>query len=350
MIDLRTKRNAFGLIVPTALVALAVGLVAPAALAGPRQCLAQNTSTNSHYSALSDAIAAASAGDTITVNGACHGNFAIDKDLTLQGQGTNPALDGDSLGRVLTITGGTTTLNDLSITHGKTSNAGGGIYVSSAAALDNVVVRENVAGRNNFGGGIEVDGADLTLMNSTVKENTAGSSGGIDIAFGNVTLNNSTVTENAAKSALTDGCAFGDVVYSCAGGIWNYHGMLALENSTVNANTAGYRGGGLRNDATFVSGSPTDGVLILSGSTTIESNKTRNQGGGIWASGRVANTSPPPTFVPFDPNGSVQAADGTATYKDPVNNTTLPLWTGSVFGNAPDQCFPVLTIGTFSCS
>ena len=86
------------------------------------------------------------------------------------------------------------------------------------------MVSENVGGRNNFGGGIEVDGAELTLMNSTVKENTAGSSGGIDIAFGRVTLNNSTVTENAAKSAVTDGCAFADVVYSCAGGIWNFHG------------------------------------------------------------------------------------------------------------------------------
>jgi predicted outer membrane repeat protein len=84
----------------------------------------------------------------------------------------------------------------------------------------------------------------------------------------------------------------------------------------------------MRNDS-----SATGETTILSGTTTINSNTAGDQGGGIWANA----------------TGGVAAANGTATYKDPITGATLPAWTGSVSGNTPDQCFPTLTIGTTTC-
>jgi nitrous oxidase accessory protein NosD len=320
--DSRTRRKSLSLVSTLlAIAAVVAAFCTPAALAGPRTCVAQNAGTTTEYGDLAAAIAAASAGDTINVSGTCHGNFQIDKNLTFQGQGSNPTLDGDYAFRVLTITTGTTTIHDLKIQHGQMTgrfpeNAGGGIYVGSAAVLDNVVVSENSVDPNNFGGGIEADlGSMLTLTDSTVKENVAGSSGGIDMFRAKASLIRSVVTDNTAKQASIDGCAFGDNVYSCAGGVWNYQGTLALTDSAITGNRGGYRGGGIRNDV-------------------------RLSGGGIWTNAATG----------LDANGGIRAADGTATYLDPVSNTTLPAWTGSVFGNHPDQCSPAIVIGTVSCS
>jgi len=333
-------RSAFGL------AAIAVALVAPAAQAGPRDCRAHNVNGNSDYSgasALADAISAAGAGDTINVSGTCHGNFITEQTVTLQGQGQKPTLDGDAAGRALTINSGTTTLRDLTVRNGRTTgrglaNIGGGIYVGSGAVLVRVLVTDNSADPENFGGGIEADfHSSLTLIDSTVKGNTAGSSGGIDMFESKVSLINSTVKGNTATGATIDGCAFDDVVDSCAGGIWNYHGTLSLQDSAVKDNSAGFRGGGLRTDASFSNGTLTDGLTILSGSSVVKDNRAGDAGGGFFER-------------PDNPQGSVQAADGTAAYKDPVSGATLPVWTGGVFDNTPDQCSPALTIGSFTCS
>jgi hypothetical protein len=176
-----------------------------------------------------------------------------------------------------------------------------------------------------------------------VSGNSAGSSGGIDMFRAKATLVNSTVTGNhatRAPSADPDGCGFGDplVLYACAGGIWNYQGTLALVNSSVSGNTAAFRGGGIASYVRFVSGNPVSGLTLLSGTTSIASNTAGDQGGGIWANTAISSTT----------IGGV-AADGTATYKDPITGSTLPAWTGSVSGNAPDQCSPALTIRSATC-
>ncbi len=340
MIKLLHKRPALGLAALTVgLAAATAGLGASAGVAGPAPCQTKNARTGIEYkgaSALTNAITDAVSGDTISIWGTCYGNFRVNQNLTLRGQGKNATLDGNKQGRVLRIGGGTTTIRDLTITNGQTTSLGGGIYVITAAVLMNVGVVGNAAGTNNFGGGIEADfHSSLTLINSTVSGNTAGGSGGIDMFMAKASLTNSTVSGNHATGAATDGCLFGGVIYSCAGGIWNYHGTLALTNSVVSGNAADYRGGGMRNDATLdAGGTPTDGITILSGTTRLTSNTAGNQGGGIWAN--VAK--------------GVFAADGTATYADPITAATLPAWTGSVAGNAPDQCSPALTIGSTTCA
>ena len=329
------------------LAASSVVLAAPAAVAGPPPCQTKNMRTGVEYkgaSAVTTAITEAAPGDTISIWGICYGNFTVDKDLTLRGQGKNATLDGNEQGRVLAIDGGTTSIRNLKITNGETAGLGGGIYVATAAVLDNVLVTGNSAGSTQFGGGIAADlASSLTLIDSTVSGNTAGSSGGIDMFRAKATLINSTVAGNHATrtpGSEPDGCGFGDpvVLYSCAGGIWNYQGTLALVDSTVSGNTAAYRGGGIASYVRFVDGNPVSGLTILSGATSISSNTAGDQGGGIWASTTFASTTI-----------GVVAADGTATYKDPISGSTLPAWTGSISGNTPDQCSPTLTIGGATC-
>ncbi len=327
-----------------------VALLLPfGAIAGPPPCQTKNVRTGVEYKGaapLSTAITAANAGDTINVWGTCVGNFAVAKNLTLKGQGKNATLDGNQAGRVLTISSGTTTIRDLTITNGQTTELGGGIYVGSAAVLNNVLVTGNTASVTSIGGGIEADlGSSLTLIDSTVSGNSAGSSGGIDMFRATASLTNSKVTGNHATrtpSAAGDGCAFGDpaVVYACAGGIWNYQGTLALTNSTVSGNSAAYRGGGVTAYVRFFADgtTPRSGLTILSGSTSIASNTASDSGGGIYVNNPISTAG-----------FGVHAADGTATYTDPISGATLPAWKGSVSGNTPDQCSPALTIGTTSC-
>jgi hypothetical protein len=347
-VGIQRRRAVAWLAATLALGTCSVVLVSPAAVAGPPPCQTKNVRTGVEYkgaSALSTAITEAAAGDTISVWGTCYGSWTVSKTLTLRGQGRNATLDGSQQDRVLSVNDGTTTLRNLTITNGKTTGLGGGIYVATAAVLDNVLVTGNAAGALRFGGGIEADlGSRLTLIDSTVSGNTAGGSGGIDMFRAKATLINSTVSGNHATRAPgpqvpgSDGCLFDDLLYSCAGGVWNYQGMLALVDSTVSGNSAAYRGGGVTSYVRFVDDNPVSGLTILSGSSSISSNTAADRGGGIFANTAFASTTI-----------GVVAADGTATYKDPIGGSTLPAWTGAVSGNTPDQCSPTLTIGGTTC-
>jgi hypothetical protein len=344
------KRAVVRLGVAVGVIASSVTFVVPAAVGDAPSCAVSNTRNHKGYSSLQQAVGAAKAGDTIEVKGTCVGSTTVDRNITVQGitnrtfPGT-PTLDGAGQGRVLTIDAGTTTIRDLTITGGVTTGLGGGMFVATAAVLEDVLVTGNSAGARQFGGGIEADlGSKLTLIDSAVSGNSAGSSGGIDMFRATATLINSNVTGNhatRAPSTQSDGCGFGDplVLYSCAGGIWNYQGTLALVDATVSGNTAAYRGGGVASYVRFFAdGTPRSGLTLLSGTSSISGNSAADQGGGIWANTTVSSTTI-----------GVVAADGTATYKDPIVGSTLPAWTGAVSGNTPDQCSPTLTIGGTTC-
>ena len=117
----------------------------PTAVAKPPSCAVSNQGNHKDYGSLQAAVTAATAGDTLKVKGTCIGTTLIDRDITLRGVG-KATLDGNAQGRVLRIGGGTTTIRDLTITNGKTSSLGGGIYVATAAVLDHVLVTGNEAG------------------------------------------------------------------------------------------------------------------------------------------------------------------------------------------------------------
>lgn len=325
---LRARERALMIVAALALAASTLISSAPSAVGAPPSCGVSNARTQQSYTSLQAAVDAAKARDTLEVRGRCVGSTTVAKDITIKreaGPGI-PTLDGGGAGTVVHITRGTTTLEGLKITNGVADVVsvegngccvGGGIAVSgdrAGARLVDSLVTGNSA--TVFGGGIDVDAGTLTLVNSTVSENTAWSAGGIDSDFGTVTLIGSTVSGNTAAGGTT--C---QDVGSCAGGIWNFGGTLTLIDSTVSENTATRRGGGIVNQT------PTGGpaaVLTLSGTASITDNHAFGDpdppalGGGIWIRG-----------------GATVAATAD--------------WTGSISGNTPDQCSPTVTIGSTTC-
>lgn len=353
------QRNRVALLAACAVgvASVCAALTPPGAAGEPPSCAISNARNHKGYDALQAAVAAAKAGDTLEIKGTCVGSTSIDRDITLEGVVNKPfpgppTLDAAGNGRVLNLTAGKTTIRNLVIANGLTNGDGGGILIGTgaSAALIDTVVQGNTAGSGSFGGGIEANG-NLLLIRSAVTGNTAGSSGGIDMNFATVSLVNSSVTGNTAThvpGSPGDGCGFGGADrFACGGGIWNFNGTLVMTDSTVSANTAVYRGGGLRTSSTIQDGRVVSGITVLAGSTRIDGNSAGDRGGGIFV--RLGGTPEPPPVIQETASLTFRVADGTPSYTDPLTGSTLPAWTGAVSGNTPDQCFPVLTLGAHTC-
>jgi hypothetical protein len=139
---------------------------------------------------------------------------------------------------------GTLTVNDSIITGNRIRGGngifgyGGGIYncPSSTLTLINTTVSDNSA---EIGGGI-CNGGALTIINSTFSGNFARQRRGGAIAnYGTLTITNSTFSGNSSSSS---GLAGGIL----NGGLFQSAGTLAIYNSTLGGNTAD-EGGGIFN-------------------------------------------------------------------------------------------------------
>ena len=204
------------------------------------------------FTSLQAAIVAGTA-STIRI---CPGAFVtndvtIDRSLRIVGAGSSAGgtiLDGQGLSRVLLIADGTTvTIQDLTITRGRSSD-GGGIRNEGTLTLERVQVTDSTSplggGINNvgtltliasriannsaefFAGGISNAGT-LRLVASRIEGNTALLGGGINNFQGDVTLSNGTVV---TRNTATDGPGSG-------GGILHNEGTLTGVNpSTVFGN------------------------------------------------------------------------------------------------------------------
>ena len=188
------------------------------------------------------------------------GLVPITSEITLQGNGytigrdSSYSCDGsDPAFRHLLITAsGDLTLNNLTLSNGcllgsDATAYGGAIHNSGTLTLS----QSQLTNSRAYVAGALWNGATgtATIEQSTISYNTAGSGGGI-INSNNLLLRNSTVSNNTATSLQ-------------AGGIWNANGTLQLLYSTVAANTAPSRGGGILNSST----------LILQGSLIADNNK-----------------------------------------------------------------------------
>ena len=140
---------------------------------------------------------------------------------------------------------------------------------------------------NGYGGAIFNDGGSLTLLNSTVSNNTAVKSGGIENHSGTLTLVNSTVANNTGTYSV--------------GGIGNL-GTVVINSSTIASNNGGYFGGGFYNDSIMTVSNSTiannnaisDGGianynygLLTVANSTISGNTTLTPGGGMTNYGTV---------------------------------------------------------------
>jgi hypothetical protein len=159
------------------------------------------------YKTLQDAVNAARSGDTILIKSGrpLVGPTTIDsKNLTLNGDGqAQSILDGGGKARVLTITNANVTVQDVTIRNGNASE-GGGISVQlggsgGSLTLINSVVSGNQAGN---GGAIVNRGSNLTIRNSDLLNNHASGDGGAVYnfnRFGSVTVQGSEVKGNQAS-------------------------------------------------------------------------------------------------------------------------------------------------------
>ncbi|MCA9103160.1 MAG: tandem-95 repeat protein, partial [Planctomycetales bacterium] len=248
-------------------------------------------------------------GNSLTING----------DATIDGPGADQlVLDGFvqhgfRFMTVLYVSGGSVTINGLSITGGNqgidnsgtlTLNqsavygnesrdvSGGGIENSGTLTLNQSTVYGNSSPR---GGGGLISGGVLTLNQSTVHDNSAGVGGGVWNG-GTLTLNQSTVSNNTSRigaGGIYNQGAFAVVVANVinstlsgnsapvGGGIFNQSAVMNVVNSTLADNTAGQYGGAIHNS---VSGS----MVTLTNSTVV-GNSAGVDGGGIFNNGATVD-------------------------------------------------------------
>ncbi len=179
---------------------------------------------------LREAIGLAEAGDTITfdLDGTTSGNqggtitlggteLAISQGITIDGDlddddTPDVTIDADGNSRVFNFSGGTNTLDGLTITGGNASN----------------------------GGGIHSSGSALTVSNSTISGNSATSNGGgVYNINGTLNVSNSTISGNSASNT--------------GGGVYNYYAgtTLNITDSIILGNSATVFGAEISSNANF---------------------------------------------------------------------------------------------------
>ena len=134
--------------------------------------------------------------------------------------------------------GGTVNVVDCTFSQNTASSHGGALGVKGNVQVVDCTFEGNVAGAN--GGAIDSLDATISIQGSTFDDNTAnsgdtlqGGGGAISVGAGTVEIVNSTFYGNAAPSAN------GGAINS------NFAAAFTVEDSTVDGNTSGDRGGGI---------------------------------------------------------------------------------------------------------
>lgn len=213
--------------------------------------LAVTSTADSGPGSLREALASASAGDTIDARGVAgtitltSGPLLVAGSLTVVGPGSaSLTVSGNSTSRVFEITGDDVAIHGLTVAHGSSAENGAGIHISDAAGRL-VLLRECVVTNNHTtlgGGGIcNSGGATLNIRRCVISGNSAGGSGG------GILNDNSTVSISASTIS-------GNTASVSGGGILNdgqsVGGRVRISHSTLNGNVA-YYGGGIYNAGPF---------------------------------------------------------------------------------------------------
>ena len=159
-------------------------------------------------------------------------------------------------------------LSNVTVRHGG-SDCGGGIYNNGTLAISNSIIADNAAtGDPSYGGGICNNGT-LTLNHCVVRNNHTGgaydSYGAGIYSTGSVTINDSKLLNNNV----------GGSVYLYGGAVFNEGGTLVINRSTISKNGEGFNSGG------FGGGIYTSGTTTINDSAFIN-NSAGNIGGGIY--------------------------------------------------------------------
>lgn len=155
------------------------------------------------------------------------GDLDISGDLTILGSGRVIVAAADNFkDRIFHVLSGNVTVQNLTISGGKPSGVGGGIYNQGTLLLNVVTLSGNSSGSS---GGAIANVGTLAITNSTLSDNLANADGGgLSTTNGLVELNNVTITDNTADG---DSKAGGN-----GGGIFRSAGNLSLSNTIVAGN------------------------------------------------------------------------------------------------------------------
>lgn len=203
------------------------------------------------------------------------GDLDILDDLAIVGAGADRTFLEGSADRVLDIHAGTTVeITGVTIRKGRLQNSGDGAGVRNAGTL--TLTRVQVSGNQangGAGGGISSSGNNslLTIAQSAITGNTAGSVGGGIVLDGAMSLTDSTISGNSAGTI--------------GGGIYAFDNSDAeIVNVTITANQAASQAGGLFAEATpfLTTDRPVLSDTILAGNTAPTD---RDCGGGPASAG-----------------------------------------------------------------
>lgn len=268
-------------------------------------------------------------------------------DLTIDGGTSGVSIDANSIDRVFDIqTGATVVMTNLLITGGDTNTDGGGIRVNSGAdlTLENSTVSQNTS--QDFGGGISVSVGHLTLTDSLIRNNQAAfDGGGVHFEGGTGTISGSRITGNTAFAGggllvddsqveLTGSLVDDNTATTIDGGGINVEGTtseLTMINSTISGNRA--------EDATFGGGG---GLYVLEGTVnlthvTIADNTSNIGSGALDNFGGTVNATN--TLITNNTSGNVAGLGINGT-----NTTNVTTDIGTSLADLADNGGP--TVGT----
>lgn len=260
------------------------------------------------HCSLREAISAAASGDTITFDSTLSGltislssQLTLDKDVTIDGSAlaSKVSISGTSTSRVFSITSLTTVTMDSLIITGGNNNNGGGVYNGGTLTINNSSLVNNTGA---IGGGI-INNGKLSITDSTLSQNSASNGGALENS-GVATITRCTISENHAVVGA---------------GIEGSYGSLTVRDSTISANIASERGGGI-----FIGYGSQANIF---GATVVNNTAGDMGGGGMTNMGTtsVVNST-------FTGNVTASTVRGSA-----INNSTaggnLTLYNGTLSGN-----------------
>ena len=189
--------------------------------------------------------------------------------------------------------------------YSNSAEGGGGVYVVwGSATLSGTQVLSNSADVD--GGGVFVDQGSATLSGTQVLGNSADHGGGI-LNYGTLTVVHSTISDNTAN-------AYG-------GGLWNSQdGTASVDASTIGDNRATVSGGGVYNDW---------GTITVTSSRILNNSATDN-GGGLFNDEDTAGAT--------DVTGSCIVGNSASSFynNQPAGQITTGNWWGGTTGpNTP---------------
>lgn len=193
-------------------------------------------------------------------------------------------------------------IDNCQILQNYSGSSGGGIYnLNGSPLIRNTLIEGNIV-NNIGGGGIDNASSDVTIINSSIRNNKASKGGGVSSSGGHVTMENVLIENN---NATTDG-----------GGLYNFtKTYLFMKHVTISGNDAKF-GGGMR----------TFRAILQIDSSRISNNIAQQYGGGIYSDGDSLQIS----YSNIDSNKATFYQGGGMF----VESAVLHLTGGSVNGNS----------------